>query len=258
MRSGIVSRLFVVALLMVACAVCLVATPPNRRVNVNEFLEPFTHKFFDFWPVNPPDPSKQGYPYEYYVWMPKHFYQAGERIPFYHEVWYSPNRESIVGRGKGIFQIFYPIPEESVEFGTLSEVGCRLLIRRAPFKKKVIVIFRDYDKVPKYPFNTYFPDPQEIPFHWLHGNPVKYEKSWEPFDVTLNFYPGESFVRYVPNLLDYWYLKKDSRGRIYVKCAVPSLQTRGYHRNHREVWLPIEGRYRMQYRKSNIIEFDIR
>jgi len=139
-----------------------------------------------------------------------------------------------------------------------------LLTRRAPFDEPVVVALIKHRNRPAYEPEELFPDPQTFPTHWLHGNPVKAQKftpsdfigdGGKGYEADVEMGSGDSFVRCIPNLLDLWVKKRGGDGRIYVKCWVYAPDSMF---GIKPVWLPIEGRYRVQYGTSNIIEFEIR
>ena len=239
--------------MVVACVVAILAGPSkaffSQRSGERRFYEMLMNLgtaagMFDPWPSNPFTDK----PLETYVWIPRDNYRITEKIPLYIERWYSPYKAGVAPspyRGG-----FVPPPLEWVP-----EVkDARLLIRKAPFDKRIKVLLRSSHSIPRHPPEAYFPEPKTVPPHWLHGRPVKYKELDGDF-AWVDLYPGESFVRFVPNLLDYWYLRKGPDGRMYVKCAVPAPKT---YSGYKEIWLPVEGRYRLQFNFSNIMEFEIR
>jgi len=279
MRKAVLS----IAVVCGTALIVVLAAPPRpapRRHNEHiaawrEWCNEFLRREFDFYPVNPEkvyyeplNPEKSYYehkqgrawtqiPIERYIWIPQDVFSPHDEIPLHIETWCSPKRRDIVCEHGKIIEVSKPPFTRTFRRPPIYEaeiLGPRLLIRRWPFSKRVRVVLKGYYEIRKRPLDVFFPSPDKIAHHWLHGTPVRYSKHYEDC-VEVDLYPGDSFVQYVPNLLDYWYLKKDSRGRIHVKCEVPVLHTpEGY----REVWLPIEGRYRVQYSRSNIIEFNIR
>jgi len=246
-------RLFLIVVMLTTCVVATVAGPLKaffgRRNGEQRFYEMLLNlgtvpNMFDFWPLNPFTDK----PLETYVWIPRGEYQTTEKIPLYIERWHSPRRIGAVPAP--YIGGFVPPPCEWAP-----EVrDARLLIRRAPFRKRIKVVLKSSRSVPRYPPKVYFPDPKTVPSHWLHGRPVKYKELDGEF-AWVDLYPGESFVRFVPNLIDYWCLKKGPDSRMYVKCAVPAPKS---YLGYKEIWLPIEGRYKLQFNFSNIIEFEIR
>jgi len=208
-------------------------------------------------------------PTELYVWTPRYAYYTKDKIPLYCEMWASPARTA----HWGVAQV--PMEQETFLWEALFRFRglkhCmggfsrpKLLIRRAPFQKPMLVALKKFEEMPKYPPEVLFPDPEKIPCHWLHGMPVKYkevckfsiysEKDWS-YSAEITLPKGGSFVRLIPDLLECWVTKKDENGRLYVKCIVPAPNT---FWGVKSVWLPIEGRYRLQFWDSNIIEFEIR
>jgi len=131
------------------------------------------------------------------------------------------------------------------------------------YLRKYIQFWENYTDIPKYPREVLFPDPDKIPHYWLHGKPVK-AKEFIGGGPWVDLYPGESFVRYAPNIKDFWVTRKGPDGRIYVMCLMAISDEEGkrvkvgYEKEIKALWLPIEGRYRVQYGTSNIIEFEIR
>jgi len=258
--------IFSIVLVCAASLITILAAPPNsvKCGTLRSHRDEFIKEEFDFYPVNPEkvyyheERLWRQFPTEEYIWTPKIVFCTTDRIPMYMETWYSPNRRNVSWRPGEMVEFSPPFVETFAPppLNWTAEIGPspRLLIRRAPFNKRIKVLLKEYEEGPKHPFHVYFPNPERIPCHWLHGTPTKYSKRLGNYvEVELN--PGKSFVQHVPNLLDYWYLRKDSCGRIYVKCAIPAPRT---FKGYREVWLPIEGRYRVQYGTSNIIEFEIR
>jgi len=220
--------------------------------------------FFDFAEVNPP---AEGFLSEIYIWIPRYAYNVGDRITLYCEYFASPKRMAQAGAKLELLDL----PSLPFEWchrvyrctGAARRDRGKLLVRRAPFHRKIKVLIKnwqDYKKMLVLPKEACFPPPERIPRHWLHGNPVKfkdciYDAIWKVYFASADLRPGESFVRAVPNLLDYWYLKKGADGRMYVLCAVPAPDT---FWRIKTVWLPLEGRYRVQHFESNVIEFEIR
>ena len=184
-------------------------------------------------------------PYETYIWTPRCSYRASDKIPLYVETFLSPARvhhdvESVLEIFRDpVFEGLYTWPTCGVR-----PAFSKVKIQKAPFKKIVRVVMKELEDVKLLPKTEYFPDPKTIPTHWLHGNPVKYEaldyiSIMRLYHVEVRLAPGESFVRRIPNLLDFWRIRRGKDGKIYIYCAIRADTPTGW----KGIWLPIEGRY---------------
>jgi len=105
--------------------------------------------------------------------------------------------------------------------------------------------------------DEYMVKPGEVPYWRLHGQRQVFAKDKTfPLGPTVPDYlqmePGDSHVEKIPDLMSL-FVTKVEEGRVYVKCFKPDPK-----RFKKFVWLPIEGRYKVQYYNSNVIEFEIR
>ena len=222
---------FVLVIVVGLSGVGLWAWPPHgNNLNRKKYrADPINRILYEFW-----EQRKEGL--RYHIWMRKRCFLISERIDILVEFH--------LGNDTSYFSFAFEGPSEEVRTGE----GGRLLVKRDDW---VVVLRRT--NLPKLKVSDFLPPLDSVPTHWLHGVPVEpyRAKDDEPKpwgEVTLH--SGESSVARIPNLIAYFKTKRGEFGRLFVEVYD--------YRKGCSMWLPIEGRYRVQYGTSNIIEFEIR
>jgi|GEM_PF-2602822 len=189
------------------------------------------NNLWDFGPVNPPT-IKQ---YATYIYCNPSTARVGDKIILFIEK---------TAKERLWFSAVSPV-NEIIE-------GPILIVK----KGKWTVALRDQYPTPPTHLSReqWLPSKDEIPFWRLHGQRLVFPNR-EDF---VHMQPGDSFVRRIPDLTTFFVTKKDENGIIYVKCFRYIIRRTGDIYRYKETWLPIEGRYRVQYGTSNIVEFEIR
>jgi len=217
----------------IAAGVCLVtfAEPSHCRSE-----QPALLINWEFSKPNPPTIKVA----KLYVWCTPTVIRWGEKISLYIEY---------VAQEKTWFTPVSPI-RLTVEDPTY------LLIKRG----KWTVLLRDgsppsEDTIPpRLSRDEWLPKEHEVPYWRLHGQRLVFPDE-EDF---VHMQPGDSFVRRIPDLTALFRTKKTPDGRVWVLCIRYIRRGRDSYEGIIE-WLPIEGRYRLQWAySSNIIEFEIR
>ena len=206
--------------------------PGNNRCSQGYRVDPIDRILYEFYKPRQAGPT----PY-CYIWMPKGCFSAHGKISVLVEFHLDVKSDF------PYFSIDLEGPSEEIRTGE----GRRLLVKRDGW-----VVGLRRSNLPRLKVSDFLPPLDSIPTHWLHGNPVEPERMEGEFgpwgEITLH--PGESSVMRIPNLIDYFNTKRGEYGRLFVEVYD--------YRSNRAKWLPIEGRYRVQYSRSNIIEFNIR
>ena len=199
-------------------------------------------RIFEFSSVNPIT-----LPAERYIWTPRDVYLVGDKIPLYIET-------VVVREGFGT-ETVWPV-------SWLINTGLDTLkIKRG----KWLVSFDwggDYGMKDPYPYeenrSDYIPPIEEIDLSRLHGRLVFPADEIGTFGIksenVVKCGIGECFVTRLIDLTAGWKIKKSPDGRILVRLVKCDPGKRKFERE----WADIRGVYKVQYERSNIIEFEIR
>jgi len=173
-----------------------------------------------------------------YIWTDNFTYKVGDKITLWIER---------VAVRELLFSAISPIQ-------SIQDNVWMLLIKRGD----KVVTFKTL--LPRLEKHEWLPSKPEIPVWRLHGRRLVSPRTYEVppgviIEDEVRMSPGDSFVRRIPDLIKLFAIKRTPDGRVWVKCArVASRAPLGY----KEIWLPIDGRYKVQWGCSNIIEFEIR
>jgi len=173
-----------------------------------------------------------------FIWTDKSVYWFGEKVVLWIEE---------VAVRENLFSAVSPIQ-------SICDNRWMLLVKRGGD----VVMFKR--RLPRFTRKEWLPDKNEIPYWKLHGHRLVFPNTYEvppgviiEDEVRMN--PGDSFVRRIPDLLALFAFRRTLDGRVWVKCARVAP---GAPLGYKEVWLPVEGHYRVQYGMSNIVMFEIR
>ena len=229
--------IFAICVLTLAGFCVLVwAEPPDMEGSLLSEDAPFTEYDKNHWPpgwfmyaFSPVNPSYVT-DCEEYIWCAPSAVRVGSAITLWIE--YVAKREH--------FFSALPFPEEP---------DSALLIKR---KISNWVVCLRWPQIPRSEWKRWIPPAERVPYWRLHGQRLVFpdKEGW------VYMQRGDSFVTRIPDITSLFVKKRDREGRVWIRCF-RFLRFRDKEK-YEKSWLPIEGRYKVQWGCSNIIEFEIR